>query len=57
MRLTVQGKPAGLVLPAATQTRAAFVIGAANECASAHLESSDGSEAALRWHAAKLACR
>jgi hypothetical protein len=57
VRLTVQGKPAGLVLPAVAQTRTVFVIGAANECAALVWNPPTGPKPRCTGTDAKLACR
>jgi hypothetical protein len=57
VRLTVQGKPTGLVLPAAAQTRATFVIGAPGECAAFTWNPPTGPKPRCSGDAAKLACR
>lgn len=57
VRVTVQGKPAGLVLPSATATRATVVVGAAHECASLVWNPPTGPKPRCTGNAAKLACR
>lgn len=57
VRLTVQGKPAGLVLPPATATRATFELGAASECASLTWNPPSAPKPRCAGDAAKLACR
>jgi len=57
VRLTVQGKPAGLVLPPPTATRTTFVVGAANECASILWHPPGGTKPRCAGTSAKLSCR
>jgi hypothetical protein len=57
VRLTVQGKPAGLVLSPSTATRTTFVVGAASECASLVWNPPTGPKPRCAGDAAKLSCR
>ncbi|MCC6849482.1 MAG: right-handed parallel beta-helix repeat-containing protein [Deltaproteobacteria bacterium] len=57
VRVTVQGKPAGLVLPAPTVTRTALVVGTAAECASLAWNPPTGPKPRCIGTSAKLACR
>ena len=57
VRLTVQGKPTGLVLPPPTATRTTFVVGAANECAGLLWHPPDGTKPRCAGAGAKLSCR
>ncbi len=57
VRLLVQGKPAGLVLPPASATRATFVVGAPSECASVVWNPPGGLKPRCTPGPGKLACR
>jgi hypothetical protein len=57
IRLLVQGKPAGLVPPSASETRAAFVVGAASECASVVWNPPGGERPRCTPGTGKLSCR
>lgn len=57
VRVTVQGKPAGLMLPPAAATRATVLLGAADECASLVWNPPTGPKPRCAGDAAKLACR
>jgi hypothetical protein len=57
VRVTLQGKPAGLVLPSPAATRTTFVVGATDECASLAWNPPSGVKPRCSGDAAKLSCR